>query len=78
MPVTMASVVSRYLPICLPWTGRESVRVSRIRVTADGKSGCCHNKRHSLACFEPESWLLANGDLEELGKETTAQLEEEE
>ena len=43
-----------------------------------GRSGCCHNKRHSLACFEPESWLLANGDLEELGKETTAQLEEEE
>ena len=78
MPVTMASVVSRYLPICLPWTGRESVKVCRIRVTAEGKRGCCHNKRHRLECLEHESWILANGDIEEMGKEKTEKLEEEE
>lgn len=41
----------------------------------------CHGQPGSLACFQPESWLLANqrlADLEEqLGKETIADLEEE-
>jgi hypothetical protein len=66
----MVSVVSRHVHVF-----QERIVRTKFRVKAAG----CHGRPGSLACSMSESWpLTKTGYLEEPGKETAADLEDEE